>query len=100
MDVKSSLSYQGKKTGTVCPTAKVLKKVCGLKRHEDIGRLRKLKNEELHTLNFSPSIVRVIKSTRIRRAGHKARMRERKHAYKILVGKSERKKQIGRPPRR
>jgi hypothetical protein len=51
-------------------------------------------------LYFSPSIIRVIKSRRMRWAGYAARMRERRNAYRILVGKPEGKMPLGRPRRR
>jgi hypothetical protein len=57
-------------------------------------------NEELHNLYSSPSITRMIKSRRIRWAGHGARMGERRNAYRILVGKPEARRQLGRPRRR
>jgi hypothetical protein len=53
------------------------------------GEWRKLHNEELHDLYSSPSIIRVVKSRRIRWAGHIARMSEKRNAYRLLVGKSE-----------
>jgi hypothetical protein len=61
---------------------------------------RGLHNEELHNLNSSPSIIRVIKSGRMRWAGHVARMREMRNAYRTLVGKPEGKRSLGRPRRR
>jgi hypothetical protein len=64
------------------------------------GGLRKLHNEELHNLYSSPSIIRMIKSRRMRWAGHVARMREKRNAYRILVGKPEGKRPVGRPRRR
>ena len=54
-------------------------------------------NEELNDLYCSPSIVRVIKSRRMRWAGHVARMGERKGVYRVLVGKPEGKRPLGRP---
>jgi hypothetical protein len=51
-------------------------------------------------LYCSPSIIRIIKSRRMRWAGHVARMGEKRNAYRILVGKPERKKPLGRPRRR
>jgi hypothetical protein len=52
---------------------RMLRKICGPKREED-GSWRKLHNDEIHNLHFSPNIVRVIKSRRMRWAGHVARM--------------------------
>jgi hypothetical protein len=57
-------------------------------------------NEELHNLYSSPSIIRMIKSRRMRCAGHAARMGEKRNAYRILVGKPEGKKPLRRPRRR
>ena len=57
---------------------------------------RKLHNEELNGLNFSPNFVRVIKSRRIRRVGHVARMGERRGVYGVLVEKPEGKRPLGR----
>jgi hypothetical protein len=62
-----------------------------------IGDWRKLHNEELHNLYSSPSIIRVIKSRRVRWVGHVARMGEKRYAYRILVGKPEGKIPLGRP---
>jgi hypothetical protein len=64
------------------------------------GGCRKLHNEELHNLYSSPSIIRVIKSRRMGWAGHASRMGERRNAYRILVGKPEGKRPLGRPKRR
>jgi hypothetical protein len=61
---------------------------------------RKLHNEELRDLYPSPSIIRIIKSRRMRWAGHVARMREKRNAYRLLVGKPEGKRPLGRPRRR
>ena len=52
-------------------------------------------NEELNDLYFSPNIVRLIKSRRMRWAGHVALMGEERGAYRILVGKSEGKRPLG-----
>ena len=57
-------------------------------------------NEELNDLYSSPNIVRVIKSRRMRWAGHVARMGEERGAYRVLVGKPEGKRPLGRPRRR
>ena len=59
-----------------------------------------LHNEELSDLYSSPNIVRVIKSRRMRWAGHMARMSEERGAYRVLVGKPEGKRPLGRPRRR
>jgi hypothetical protein len=61
---------------------------------------RKLHNEELHNLYFSPNIIRMIKPRRMRWVGHVARMGETRNAYRILLGKPERKRPLGRPRRR
>jgi hypothetical protein len=61
---------------------------------------RKLHNEELHKLYCSPSIIRIIKSRRVRWKGHVARMGEKKNAYTILVRKPERKRLLRRYRRR
>jgi hypothetical protein len=62
------------------------------------GGWRKLHNEELHNLYSSPSIIRMIKSRRMRWAEHVARMGEKRNAYtrRILVGKPEEKRPPGR----
>jgi hypothetical protein len=65
-----------------------------------IGGWRKLNNEELHNLYCSPSKIRMIKSKRIRWAGYVACMKAKRNAYRILVGKPEGKKPLGRPRRR
>ena len=67
---------------------------------EVTGEWRRLHNEELHDLYCSPNIVRVIKSRRMRCAGHVARMGEEREAYRVLVGKPEGKRTLVRPRRR
>jgi len=64
------------------------------------GEWIKLHNEEINGMYSSPSIVRVIKSRRMRWAGHVARMGERGGVYRILVGKPEGKRPLGRNRRR
>jgi hypothetical protein len=63
------------------------------------GEWRKLHNEELRDLYSSPSIIRKIKSRRMRCPGHLARMGEKRNAYRLLVGKPEGKRPLGRPRR-
>jgi hypothetical protein len=63
-------------------------RVFGPKRDEVIGEWIKLHNEELHDIYSSPSIIRIIKSRRMRLAGHIARMGEKKNVYRLLVGKA------------
>jgi hypothetical protein len=76
---------------------RVLRRIFGPRRDEVTGGWRKLHNEELRDLYSSPSIIRIIKSRRIKCAGHVARMREKKNACRLLVGKPEGKKPLGRP---
>jgi hypothetical protein len=64
------------------------------------GEWRKLHNEELNDLHSSPNIVRVKKSKRIKWAGHVARMGEKRGVCRVLVGKPEGKRPLGRPRRR
>jgi hypothetical protein len=78
---------------------RVLRMIFGPKREKD-GSWRKLHNDELHSLYSSPGIVRVTKSRRIRWAGHVARMGERRGVYRVLVGRPEGKRPLGRPRRR
>ena len=78
----------------------VLKKIFGLRRDEVTGEWRRLHNEELNDLYSSSNIVRVIKSRRMRWAGHVARMGEERGAYRVLVGKPEGRRPLGRPRRR
>jgi hypothetical protein len=74
---------------------RLLRRTFGPKREEVAGGWRRLHNEELHNLNASLNIIRVIKS-RMRWAGHIARIVEMRNAYKILIRKPERKRQLGR----
>jgi hypothetical protein len=78
----------------------VLRRIFGPKRDEVTGEWRKLYNEELGDFYSSPSIIRIIKSRRMRWAGRVARMGEKRNAYRLLVGKSEGKRPLGRPRRR
>jgi hypothetical protein len=78
---------------------RVLRRIFGPKRDEVTGEWRKLHNEELNDLYCSPTIVRVIK-LRMRWTGHVARMEERRVLYRVLVGKPDGKRPLGRPRRR
>jgi hypothetical protein len=77
-----------------------VQKIFGLKRDDVTGQWRKLLNMELPDLYFSPSIIRIIKPRRMRLTGHVARMEKKRNAYRLLVGKSEGKRPLGRPRRR
>jgi hypothetical protein len=74
-------------------------RIFGPKREED-GSWRKLHNDELHNRYSSPNIVRVIKSRRMRWAGHVAHVGEGKGVYRVLVGRPEGKRPLERPRRR
>ena len=78
----------------------VFRRIFGPKRDEVTGEFRKLKNEDLNDLYSSPSTVRVIKSRRMRWAGHVAHMGERGGVYRVLMGKPKGKSQLGRLRRR
>jgi hypothetical protein len=75
-------------------------RIFGPKRDEVTGGWRKLHNGKLHNLYSFPSIIIMIKSRRMRLAGHAARMGEKRNTYRILVGKPEGKRPLGRPKRR
>jgi hypothetical protein len=79
---------------------RVLGRVFGPKRVEVRGEWRKLHNEELSDIYSLPNIVRVVKLRRMRWAGHVARMVEYSGVYRVLVGKPEGKRPLGRPRRR
>ena len=79
---------------------RVLRRIFGRKRDEVTVEWRKLHNEELNNLYSSPNIVRVIKSRRMRWAGHVACMGEGRVVYRVLVGKPEGRRPLGRPRRR
>jgi hypothetical protein len=79
---------------------RVLRRIFGPKRDDLTGEWRKLHNEELHILYSSPNIIRQIKSRRMRWAGYVARMGEQMNVYRVLMGKPEGKRPLGRPRRR
>jgi hypothetical protein len=74
---------------------RVLRRIFGPKREED-GLWRKLHNDELHSVYSSPNIVRVIKSRRMRWAGHVARMGGGRDVYRVLFGRPEGKEITGK----
>ena len=78
----------------------VLRRIFGPRRDEVTGEWRGLHNEELNYLYSSPNIVQVIKSRRMRWAGHVARMGELRGVYRLMVGKPEGKRPLGRPRHR
>ena len=78
----------------------MLSRIFGPRRDGVMGEWRRLHNEDLNDLYCSPNIVRVIKSRRMRWAGHVARMDEERGVYRVLVGKPEGKRPLGRPRRR
>ena len=78
----------------------VLRRICGTRSDEATREWRRLHNEELNDLYCSPNIVRVIKSRRMRWAGHVARMVEGRAVYRVLVGKPEGRRPLGRSRRR
>jgi hypothetical protein len=79
---------------------RMLKRIFGPKRDEVTGDGRKVQSEELHDLYSSPNIIRTINSRRMRGTWQVARMGEKRNAYRILVGKPEGKRPLGRPRRR
>ena len=75
----------------------MLRRVFGPKRDEITAEWRKLHNEELSDLYSLPKIVRVVKSRRMRWAGHVARLGEGRRVHRVLVGRPEGKRPLGRP---
>jgi len=75
----------------------VLRRIFGSRNEEVTGEWRRLHNEELNDIYVSPNIVRMIKSRRMRWTGHVARMSEERGVYRVLVGKPEEKRPLGRP---
>jgi hypothetical protein len=79
---------------------RALRRILGPKRDEVTEERRNFHNEELHILYSPPNIISQIKSRRMRWEGHVARMGEERNVYKVLVGKPEGKRPLGRPRRR
>jgi hypothetical protein len=75
---------------------RVLRRIFGLNRDEVTGVWRELHNEELHNFYSGSSIIRMMKSRRMRWAGRVVRIGEKRNAYRILVGKTERKRPLER----
>jgi hypothetical protein len=78
----------------------VQRRILGPKMDDVTGQRRKLHNEEIRDWYSTPSIIRMIKSRRMRWAGHIARMVEKKTAYRLLLGRPEGKRSLGRPRHR
>jgi hypothetical protein len=72
----------------------------GYEHDEVTGEWKRLHKKELYALYSSPNVIRLIKSRRLRWAGHAARMGERRGAYRALVEKSEGRRPLGKPRRR
>jgi hypothetical protein len=95
MGIKLCFSHQGRVFEN-----RVLRRMFGPKRDEVTGAWRKLHSEDLHNYYSFPDIIRQVKSKRMRWAGHVTRMGEERKVYKVLVGKTEGKRPLGRPRRR
>jgi hypothetical protein len=79
---------------------RVLRRIFGPKRDEVTGEWRKLHSEERHDLYTSPSIITIIKLRRMRWEDHVACMGEKRNAYRLVLGKPEGKRPLGRPRHR
>jgi hypothetical protein len=79
---------------------RVLRRKFGFKWDEVTGEWRRLHNKELHALYSSPNIILVIRSRRLRWAGHVARMGERRGSFRVLVRTSEGRRSLDRSRRR
>jgi hypothetical protein len=79
---------------------RVLRRIFGTKRDKAPGECRRLHNEQLNDLCSSPNIIRVFKSRKMKGASHVARMEEKRGAYRILVGRREGRRPLGRISRR
>jgi len=78
----------------------VLRRIFGPRRDKVMGECRRLHNEELNDLYSSPNIVRMIKSRRMRWAGHVAPIGEERGVYRVLLWKPEGRRSLGRPRHR
>jgi hypothetical protein len=96
MGKKLGHSHSGN-TGLGCFENRVLRRIFGPKGDEVTGKWRNLHNEELNDLHSSPNIIQVIKLRRVRWVRHVARMGKRRGVYRVLVGKLEGKRPLGRP---
>jgi hypothetical protein len=76
---------------------RLLRRIFGSKMDDVVGIWKNSHNGEIHNSNSSPNVIKIIKSDRIRQAGHVARMEEKRNSYMILSGKLEGKKRLGRP---
>jgi hypothetical protein len=79
---------------------RIVRRIFGPKRDEVTREWRKLHNEELHNLYSSADIIRQVKSRRMRWVGHVARMGDERKVYRVLMGKKEGKRPLGRPRHR
>ena len=78
---------------------RVQRRIFWPKRDEVTGEWKRLHNKELYALYSSPHIIRVIRSRKLKWAGHAARMGERTGVYRVLMGKLEARRPLGRPRR-
>jgi hypothetical protein len=95
--VRLVLSHWGRNVGWCCSRTRELKRIFRPKMDEVTGEWRRLHNEELYALYCSPVIIRVIAWRRMRWAGRVAHMGERRCAYRILAGRHEGRRPLGRP---
>ena len=100
MGVKLGRWHWGRNVGWGCLRIGCWGEYLGLRGTKWQGNGEKLHNEELSNLYSLPNIVRMAKSRRMRWAGHVARMGQGRGVYRVMVGKSERKRPLGRPRRR